>query len=193
MIKTHLTSFVLTILVLIAFTVPLTAFAGELVVIVEGARSLTYGTHTTDTINFGSTTASAQDQVLPDVGFDTTGMVIDDMESGVASWSVTMSATEFTSGGTDTIPYSNLSIIGDDDATIEVTDGTSNTDGITYLENYTAFSGSGDPSDDITIISADSRDRTAEYTIHPQMQLSIPGGTVPDTYSNTLTITFLVN
>lgn len=169
--------------------VPLNALAGELVVMIEGVRSLNVGT---DTVNFGSLTTSVHDQVITGANFGSLGMVIDDTEPGIASWSVTVAANDFT-GDAGTIPYRNIGIIGDNDGIVEVTDGVPDTSGIEVLNSYTQFSGDGEMSDDITLIAADSRLRSSEYAIHPEMKLTVPGGTLAGNYSNTLTITFLVN
>lgn len=188
-IHIHLISLTLSITIFSLLTAPMVTRAGELVVLIEGIRGLTVGT---ETIDFGSQIINVGDQIVSNVSFGDSGMIIDDMANEPASWSVTVSADNF-ADGVNTIPYQNISIIGDNDGIIEVTDGTSTIDGITVLSQYESFGGSDPQSEDITLISADRRNRTAEYTIHPEMQLTIPGGTLAGNYSNTLTITFLVN
>lgn len=188
-IKNHIFALLSTAFVFAVGVGPIATHAGELVVLIEGVRTLTVGT---DTVDFGNRTVDVHDQVISGITFDSGGMIVDDMDNSTASWSITVSADDF-DDETNTISYEELSIIGDDDNTIEVTDGTSNTDGLTLLTAYTNFSGTGAQSDDITLLSADSRSRVAEYTIHPEMKLTIPGGTLAGNYENTLTITFLVN
>lgn len=167
------------------------AAASDIIILVQGSRTATIGT---DTIDYGSTQLAFQAQTLPEVTLGTDGIIIDDLVSGSASWSVSIAANKFIGvSKNQEIAYNNIAIKGDEDGVIDVIAGSSNADGITTFTNFTNLSGSGETSNDLTIISADSRDRIGKYQIFPKLKLTIPANKTSDTYSNTLTFTFLTS
>lgn len=182
-----------TMLVVIAFFVMFyrvfVVFAAQLIVIVNGARDVTIGS---DFVDFGSFPISLSGQTVSGVTFGTEGIKVNDTVSGAAAWSVTLSVNNFTNG-IDNIPYSNLEIKGDTDGVIGVVSGNPDTTGITTFSNYTAFSGAGANSNAITLVSADSRDRSAVYQTIPEMKLTVPPDLLLGTFTNTFTFTFIVN
>jgi len=164
------------------------AFAAEVIVIVEGSRDLTIGS---DTIDFGTASISLSEQTVSGITFGAEGVKVDDLVSGAASWSVTVAVDDFVDVS-KTIPYSQLEIKGDTDGVIDVISGPSDTTGVSTFSAYTAFSGEGAQSDAITLISADSRDRSAVYQAFPEMRLTIPANAELGNYTNTFTFTFIV-
>ena len=179
----------LSVSVFFLFSSVITSFAAEVIIIVEGSRDVTIGS---DTIDFGSTSISLAEQTVSGIAFGTDGIKVDDLVAGVASWSVTVAVDDFVDL-TKSIPYANLEIKGDTDGVIDVISGTSDATGVSTFSTYSAFSGTGDQSDAITLVSADSRDRSAVYQTFPEMKLTVPANSKLGNYTNTFTFTFIVS
>ncbi len=180
--------FLLSIVLSIALF-PIISFASQVIVIIQGTRDATIGT---DYVDFGTWSTSSSDQTMTDVHLGADGIIVDDLDSSAVSWSVSISAENFTSAS-GLIPYTNLKVKADDDGVIDVIGGTSNADGITTFNTFQAFSGGGSVSNPIALIVADNRTRSAVYQTFPEFQLGVPAFTDEGVYNSMFTFTFLVD
>jgi hypothetical protein len=121
-------------------------------------------------------------------------IAFDDFREENLGFSIGITMTDFsdTSSGT-TFDLSNLKIISDVNNTITEVDCDDST-GIT-LSNLvlTAFSdGDNDgTSDNMNLVSGDVRSRIGQYSIQPQIELTIPGGSRSGTYRSTFTFSII--
>lgn len=193
--KSRITLFCITLTAsVLAFSILLGSslvLASSVIILVEGNREVTIGSNT---LNFGNIQVSDEENTLTGVTLGTDGIIIDDMYSNTASWSVSVAANNFVGTSTSQeIAYTNIAVIPDDDGVVDKISGTTGTEGISTSNTLTSLTGTGDISDDLTLVSADSRERTARYQTFPEFQLTVPALLNHDSFSNTFTFTFIVN
>lgn len=122
---------------------------------------------------------------LPDGGGTSTGTIsgvrVKDHRSGSPGWSATATCTDFTDGGTNTIPVTNLTITPGAISAI----GNSSLTGVTAGSAHT-YSGTSDPA---TLMTATAGNGRGRYDQDEALSLFVDISTAPATYTATVTET----
>jgi hypothetical protein len=189
-IKLHLATFLIATTASVSLF-PLVVSAGKIFLDIEGNREVVLE----DTfVDLGSVNLSNVDQIIEGITF-ANGIEVNDFGDPVmpAGWSLVMSVEDFVSDTYNEITYDNLQVQPDDDGVLHIIGGYPEVTGVTTFSDWMAFSGTGEVSDAITLITADNRERASTYRIIPELKLTVPAYTAKDTYNSTFTFTFVIN